>query len=118
MTLGRGGAAAARPWDLGAGPGWSPPRRRRGGHRDTGASRLSEGVLTARHARADADLMVGLVIKWRPRGFEKLHRRNGGSAECPDGMAQGARVAHALLRGRGAPSSRALLSADVELGRL
>lgn len=33
-------------------------------------------------------------------------------------MAQGERVAHALLRGRGAPSSRAPLSADVELGRL
>lgn len=41
---GRGGAAAARPWDVGAGPGWSPPRRRRGGRRGTGASRSPQGA--------------------------------------------------------------------------
>lgn len=125
MTLGRGGAAAARPWDLGAGPGWSPPRRRRGGQRDTGASLFSEGVLHARHPRPDADFSGGLsfsfsffFVKWPPQCFEKLRQRNGGTAECPDGMAQGARLAHALLRGRGAPTSKVRLSAYVELCRL
>lgn len=39
-------------------------------------------------------LLVGffffsLFVKWRPRSSEQLRWRNGGTAECPDGMAQG-----------------------------
>lgn len=85
--LGGGGA--------GAGPGWSPPRRRRwaAGHR---AKLWPEGVFPSGLALRERDA----TAKWRPRA-RGCAQRNGGSAGCPDGVAQGVRGAHARGGGRG-----------------
>lgn len=79
----------------GAGPGWSPPRRRRwaAGHR---AKLRPEGVFPSGQALRDRDA----TAKWRPRARSSA-QRNGGSVGCPDGMAQGVRGAHARGGGRG-----------------
>lgn len=104
------------PLGLGGGPGLeSAPlaARRAAGHR--GLTLLGGRPLPRVTPGPMPALVVGFFfflflffffVKWPPRCFEKLRRRNGGTAECPDGMAQGARVAHALLRGRGAPTSK------------
>lgn len=73
--LGGGGA--------GAGPGCSPPRRRRGAaetgpNRGRRASPVGQGIRERDTA-----------AKWRPRA-RSCALRNGGSAECPDGVAWGA----------------------------
>lgn len=79
----------------GAGPGWSPPRRRRwaAGHR---AKLRPEGVFPSGQALRER----AATAKWRPRAHSSA-QRNGGSAGCPDEVAQGVRGAHARGSGRG-----------------
>ena len=79
----------------GAGPGWSPPRRRRwaAGHR---AKLRPEGVFPSGQALRERDA----TAKWRSRAHSSA-QRNGGSAGCPDEVAQGVRGAHARGSGRG-----------------
>lgn len=114
------------PLGLGGGPGLEsapPAARRAAGHRGLTLvggrppPRVTPGPRPTL-AVGSFFLFYCFFVKWPPRRFEKLRRRNGGTAECPDGMAQGARVAHALLRGRGAPTSKVRLSVDVELCRV
>ena len=94
----RGGGGGVTPLGggvAGAGPGWSPPRRRRwaAGHR---AKLRPEGVFPSGQALRERDA----TAKWRPRAHSSA-QRNGGSAGCPDEVAQGVRGAHARGSGRG-----------------
>jgi hypothetical protein len=88
----RGGSAAARPWE-GAGPGWSSSRWRQGAAGDW-SGWWPEDVLLAGLGRR----LGGRCPKMAAPSLRLLWR-NGGSDEYPDGVAQGARSAHARPQG-------------------